>query len=958
MSQKEKIVFSLETVTKGTKDVLSTVSATERLTKAIAEQETSVKSLSQQLSSVKGFESAKSRAAKLGQQLDDAKRQFESLGIEMESQKKHTASLRTEHRKAEREVKSLSQQMQSASRDGVAGLKAKLGEAQAKMSSLNDEVIESKQRHNELGIAYRRTGKSVKELSEKQIELRKKTVSLGSALRQSGVSTHKLGDEQERLKRQAEQASAALARQNARLKEMNSIQNRIDGRKAKLGELGSQATGLAMAAAPIAGTAYMAMKNESSFADVKKVVDMSPEQAVELKSWSLKQSTQTPMTSDEINAMLAAGGQSGIQNIDELKAYVLDAAKMAVAFDVDAKTAGETLATFKASMGLDQKGAMNLAGMANLMSNNSNSKAADIADVMARQGATAMSSGFKLNEVTALSSSLLATGLGPERAATAVKNISGSLSKGSSASKDQKAALASLGFGADDLASNMQRDASGTLMKVLNAIKKAPLEKQSALISRIFGEEVKGSVAALANNTDLYVTALKLAERGQKANEESLNQEYQAKLNTSKNNVQLFTNSLTRLSIVFGDALLPTLNSALKVLGPMVDSIADFIEKNQDFAAVIGVGATAIIGLKAAMIAGKTASLFFGNTRDKGRLFRKGLNRETKESGDIAAYTAKRWSRLNAVMSQNSGGSTQGGGNNTGRRGKKGKGSSRSSSNTGNNKQKGKTSQRSGGRFSRGRGRGLGSLLMLGGGLALESIPSLVAADRREGDDAKVNEKQGDKSISSRDDGRSEQALGVSNVLNEVLAPPPSSTADMVDIGLGIGGDLAMSMGKNGLGKVLRPVGMAMNVVNIGQSLKEGDMTGVGENVGGLAGSLAGAATGAAIGSVVPIVGTAIGGFIGSIIGAFGGEAIGGWFGNKLDSPDVMAEKIAKAQVEKEKQVKPVQFSPTITVNALPGQDAKEVARETIEQMNTRYAYLMGGNTMTTQLSYAGIDRD
>ena len=894
MSQNEKIVFSLETVTKGTKDILSTTSATERLTKSLQEQGDTVKSLNQQLRNVKGFESAKVRAQKLGDQLNTTKQKFEQLGAELDTQKKHTAALRVEYRKADQEVKALNKQMQSASREGVAGLKAKLMEAEAKMSSLNGEIAESKQRQNELGTAYRKTGKSVDSLTEKQIKQRQKSVELGAALRSSGISTHKLGDEQKRLEQQTDQTNASIAKQNARLKEMNSIQSRIDGRNAKIGRYGGYMANLAFAAAPLGGAAYMAMKNESSFADVSKVVNMSPEQASALKSWSRKQSTETPMSAAEINAMLAAGGRSGIQDLDELKSYVKDTAKMAVAFDMDAGEAGKTLATFKASMGLDQKGAMNLAGLANLLDNNMNATAADIADVMARQGATAQAGGFKINEAAALSASLLAAGLERERAATAVKNISGRLTMGSAGSKTQQNALAQIGFGADQLAFDMQRDASGSLIKVLDAIKAAPLEKQSALISQIFGEEVKGAVAALAGNTENYAKALGLANKGQKANANSINKEYQTKLATTENSVSQFTNKLANLSMAIGDSLLPALNWVLIPLGKMVDGLSYFAENFKTTTAVITTSTAAVLTGLGALFSAKIAKLFLGNLFDFGKKGKAALNDETKESGNIAAYTAKQWSRLNAVMSQNLGRASRNGGSYGG----------------GSSRRRSSRSRGLGGKLrsglSRMRGsRGLktGLMSLVGGGIA--------------------------------------------------VAPMPSLAADAIDIG----GDLAMNAGKMGLAKVLRPIGMAMNLVGIADAVQAGNMKDVGSNAGSLGGSMAGAAAGAAIGSVVPIIGTAIGGIIGSVVGGMGGEALGGWFGNKLDSPDVTAEKIAKVQAEKESKPQSVTFSPQLNFTAAPGQDPKDLVKTGMDEMDQRYAYLMGGNTMTTQFSVAGIDR-
>ena len=79
-------------------------------------------------------------------------------------------------------------------------------------------------------------------------------------------------------------------------------------------------------------------------------------------------------------------------------------------------------------------------------------------------------------------------------------------------------------------------------------------------------------------------------------------------------------------------------------------------------------------------------------------------------------------------------------------------------------------------------------------------------------------------------------------------------------------------------GKVLRPIGVAMDVYAIGSAFHEdGNRVGVNTGraisttVGGLAGAAGGAAAGAAIGSVVPVVGTAVGAVVGGIVGGLGG---------------------------------------------------------------------------------------
>ncbi|WP_227739605.1 phage tail tape measure protein [Vibrio sagamiensis] len=695
---------------------------------------------------------------------------------------------------------------------------------------------------------------------------------------------------------------------------MKSIQSRIDSRDAKLGEIGGQAASLTMAAAPIAASVWSAVKNESSFADVKKVVDMTPEEASSMRSWALKTSTQTPMNANDINAMLAAGGQSGIKDQTELKQFVLDSAKMGVAFDMEADQAGETLAVFKAALGLDQNGAMGLAGLANHLSNNSNAKGKDIAGVMARQGASAKMAGFSVQEAAALSASMLSAGMGEERSATALKNISGRLTLGGAATRAQKTALSTIDFDSVSLASSMQDDASGTLLQVLEAIKDAPLEEQSVLITQIFGEEAKGAVASLAGNTDLFRNTLTLAKQGQDIHIQSLQDEYEARVNTSQNGISQFINKVNRLSVVIGSALLPALNWVLEPLGDGITLLADFAEANQGVTAAVGIGVTGLIALKGAMLAGKAASLIFGNKLDKGRFFRKGLNRETQQSGRAAAFAAKQLSRLNQTM-MNMG--------------------------SGNGRDRG----------AGGRGRGHGP-----SGRRSRMPPARLRTRNPLARAYNVAS-----TMITSNNGALPLALG-----GGALAMTPAIA--MAQDGIGLAGDIAQGAGKLGVGKLLRPLDMAISAGNIATAVTKGDTKTAMTEGGGLLGSMGGAALGASIGTMIfPGVGTVIGGLAGSLIGDLGGEMLGGWFGDKLDATDdkIMAsETVSQKLVEKEKidaRVTPnVTFKTDVAIQATPGMDEQQIAAQVsaqIEQQMKAQYEVFTGLTIDDSISVSAIDR-
>ncbi|PSV18226.1 phage tail tape measure protein [Photobacterium kishitanii] len=917
----EKISFVLDASVKGVKDIVSTTTATERLTAALAEQRGEVQSLNGQLKGIKGFEAAELRAEKLSAQLTETKSTMTSLSAAIAESKQKTTQLRGEYNLTQNEIRGLNQGMQQASKEGAQALQVKLKEAQLRLETLNTEIYQNKAQTNDLSVAYKRASGKLGKLTDRQEKQHNTLNKLKSSLQAAGVSTDKLGDEQNRLKQQADKATLALEKQNARLKEMQSIQGRIDSRKAKLGEIGSEATGLAAAAAPIVGSIWTAIKNESSFSDVKKVVNMSDEQSIELQSWALKTSTTTPMSADNINAMLAAGGQSGIKDINELKSFVLDSSKMGVAFDMDAGQAGETLSVFKAALGVDQQGAMNVAGLSNYLSNNSNAKAKDIAGVMAREGASAKTGGFKVNESTALSASLLSLGMGEERAATALKNISGRLTLGDAASGTQQKAMASIGLDADDIAARMQEDASGTLIEVLNAVNQAPKEDKSAILSQIFGEEAKGAVASLSGNMANFTKLLTLSKEDPTVHLDSLDQEYNARISTTGSGIDMFVNKLNRLSVVFGSALLPALNWVLEPLGKGVDLLANFAEANTGVTQAVGIGVAAFIGLKGVLLAGKALSLVFGNSMDKTRLFTKGLNRETQDGGRIAALAAKRWRSLNAAVSSSQGPE------------------SKSSSSLG--KEARSRKKRKGRRRVRGRRKGLGGLLSS----VMESRMAQKVGSGAQSLVSNVTPKS------------AAMALAGSGL---ALMPMDAMASDAMDV-IGIGGDIAETAGKTGLTKVLKPLGMMMNASSVVEGVINGDMEQTGGALGDIGGSMGGGVLGAAIGTfILPGIGTAIGGLLGSIAGGMGGEMLGGWFGKKLDSPEETAKKVDEVQSKEAmaKQSPPISFSPTFQITAAAGQDEKLIAQEITRQMNQQLSSLMGENTLSTQFSYAAIDRD
>lgn len=189
------------------------------------------------------------------------------------------------------------------------------------------------------------------------------TISLGDKLNaniKSGIEKYNAA--LQKLKVEPFQ-KAGFHTQMAKLKEdlqrATKAKIRLDMDEAKQ-KLANLKTEIVASVASIAAPIKSAIDFENSMADVKKVVDFKDDK--EIKGFSneiLKMSQVIPMTADGLTQVAAAGGQMGLAK-DELLKFTEMAAKTAVAFDITAESAGDTIGKIKniLSLSLDETGEM------------------------------------------------------------------------------------------------------------------------------------------------------------------------------------------------------------------------------------------------------------------------------------------------------------------------------------------------------------------------------------------------------------------------------------------------------------------------------------------------------------------------------------------------------------------------------------------------------------------------
>ncbi|MWP87333.1 phage tail tape measure protein [Glaesserella parasuis] len=392
--------------------------------------------------------------------------------------------------------------------------------------------------------------------------------------------------------------------------ELNILKDTALSTPAKLGALGSgivKGFGGAISTTTAIGSSIMgiaqpAIQFESAMADVKKVVNFdTPEQFKEMEKDILELTRTIPMAGEEIAAIVAAGGQAGLAR-KHLLGFATDAAKMGVAFDMAAGDAGTAMATMANVLGKPISEMAKFGDAINYLSDNANSKAADIVNVITRAGSDTRMLGLSENQAAALGSTFLSMGKAPELAAQAIKGMTSAFAE-LKAGKHQEE-LKALGFTTKSFAAAMNKDAQGAITSFIEKVKKLPKDKQYPLLAKMFGKQYADDVMLLAQNTGEYNRQLQLLQETDKNGElkylGSMQREFESRSSTTENNLQLLKNSFSEIGVTIGAKFLPLINNIVNDIKPVVYSVVEWIGKNEQLVnqvLLVGAGlATASVG--------------------------------------------------------------------------------------------------------------------------------------------------------------------------------------------------------------------------------------------------------------------------------------------------------------------------------------------------------------------------
>ncbi|HGC1103317.1 TPA: phage tail tape measure protein [Escherichia coli] len=459
----------LNAVDKLTRPFRSAQASSKELATAIQQSRARLKELDAQAGKIDGFRKSSAQLAITGNNLKAAREEAAKLATQFTSTNRPTAA----------QARLLEQ------------AKNRVSELQSKYNGLRQSVQKQRLALNEAGLDTRK-------LSSAQRELRQNADETRQALDRQQKSLKRLGEQQARVNAVRERYSRSLE-----------VRDRIAGAGAT-----TSAAGLAMGA-PVAAAVKSYASMEDAMKGVAKQVNglrddngNRTKQFYDMQAAIKAASEQLPMENGAVDyaALVEGGARMGVTNQDDpyedqkrdLLAFASTAAKAATAFELPADELAEGLGKIASLYKVPTRNIEQLGDALNYLDDNAMSKGADIIDVLQRMGGVADRLDFR--KAAALGSTFLSLGAAPEVAASAANAMVRELSIATMQSDRFMDGMDLLKLKPEVLEKQMAKDAMGTILWVMEKVKKLPQDKRLSAMTMLFGKEYGDDAAKLANN--------------------------------------------------------------------------------------------------------------------------------------------------------------------------------------------------------------------------------------------------------------------------------------------------------------------------------------------------------------------------------------------------------------------------------------------------------------------------
>ncbi|WP_284336721.1 phage tail tape measure protein [Comamonas sp. NoAH] len=625
---KDKVTAPLRGIQAGSQDAAAALKATREQVREMEKAQRDITGLRTTTVQLRGqqreLQALQGKLAQTNGQLTDARERHKHI----------TASLKTSREAHAR--------MTAALQNGAEVTPAFIGQLEQTRASLfnsQSAYERSKSTLNQYRAQIKNTQGNIQQLSGRINNGQERLQGYKQRLEQAGISTDRLGLRSKELRSRIDQGSASIDRQKQALARLHEQQEKISALKAQHGKAmvhagmvtalggGMFAAGRKGVQAGMNPVQEYAQHQDHMLGIARQVEgarssagNLTPVYyAIEEQIRGLSQ--QIPLATTAITDMVTAAARMEVPT-DKLAEFTLMSSEMATAFDAVpdeiTEAMGKVAKNFKIPTD-NIESIRSLADSINYLDDNAISKGGDIISFLNRTSGVISTVAMSEKDAAALGSTLLTLGEREETAATAANAIIQKFAAATKGTKKFQSALKEVGLNSNAVQKGMAKDATDTLMKVVNAIQKLPEDKRIGVMVELVGMEHSDTLAKLVDKPEEFQRQLKLANSTE--SQGSMAREADARNQTLSAQWQMTQNRAFNLKAAIGSSLEPALVSLMKAVNPLIEGFSAFVMQHKELAkwvlgGLVAISAfTALLGvllIPLGLIYGKVMLLRFG----------------------------------------------------------------------------------------------------------------------------------------------------------------------------------------------------------------------------------------------------------------------------------------------------------------------------------------------------------
>lgn len=255
-------------------------------------------------------------------------------------------------------------------------------------------------------------------------------------------------------------------------------------------------------------------------------------------------------------------------------------AKMSVAFDMSAETAGESMAKLANAYEIPIMQIGKPGDVINHLSNSSPTKAPNIVDTLGCVTSATKSFGLSKLQATSLANAFIGLGKSPDVAGTAINGMLSTLVTDDKQGKTFQNALKKIGISAKELKKDISENGEQALLNFLKCVRALPEIEQTGILIDLFGREYADDVGTLVSGVGQYEKAIQslqaTAKNGMPEFMGSMEKEFASRSATTANAIQTLKNQLANLGINIGSVVLPIITGLIDKITPIVTKMIEW----------------------------------------------------------------------------------------------------------------------------------------------------------------------------------------------------------------------------------------------------------------------------------------------------------------------------------------------------------------------------------------------